>query len=879
MKYNTYFIASLLLFPALYPQEINPDDYRNRVINAVRLSSPIHIDGLLEESLYQTQKYTNFIQSDPDNGKPASERTEFWVGYDDKAIYVGARCWDSQPDSIVGRMGRRDNLGNSDEFQIAIDAYNDNRSAFFFVINPVGTVADGTISNDSWFDDTWDGIWDGKTKVDQYGWTAEMRIPFSQIRFPKQDVYTWGFEVGREIQRRSEHSLYSYFARDESGFVSKFATLKGIENIQPPRRLEFIPYATAGTRLVTSESGNPFYYVLDSFGRTGGDIKIGLGSSFTIDATVNPDFGQVESDPATLNLSDFETIYGEKRPFFVEGSSIFSFGSGGPSSRWGFNFSEPDFFYSRRVGRPPHGWVDSGGWIKSPANTSILSAAKLSGKVGNDLSVGAFSAITQREFATVDEDSIRFEYEVEPATLFNVARSLKEFDDGRHGIGFIYTRVDRNFDANYLTDILADYSTAYGIDAWTFIGKERDWAVSGWIGRSEVHGSKSFMRDLQYYPQHYFQKPDAPHVEVDTSLTKLTGNAARFFLNKENGNVTLNASLGYLEPSFNSNDLGLTFRTDRLNKTIVFGYNWRDPGKIFRNANLHAASSSNHNFDGEKINDMYFFFGGGQFLNYWRLHFFSGWGPNTLSDTHLRGGPLVISPDGYFFDINFGSDYRKNVSYGGGYNMGDSPVGMHSEEIEFWTHMKIGTRFSITVEPEYSWGVNPAQYVMEIDDSTKVDMYGKRYIVAQLDNKRLSASVRMDLTLNPKLSIQTYIQPYITNGYYSDYKEFEKPRTFDFIHYDDTGERILYDDNTGEYYIGNEGNHEVDTQYRYSSFIANTVLRWEFRPGSTLYFVWTRNSNEYLTSGNLGLEDGWSDLSSLTPENLFALKFSYWFDM
>ncbi|NQV38098.1 MAG: carbohydrate binding family 9 domain-containing protein, partial [Candidatus Marinimicrobia bacterium] len=810
-------------------------------------------------------------------GKLSTEKTEAWIGVDDGVLYIGARCWDSQPDSIVGLMGRRDNFANSDEFQIGIDAYNDKRSGFFFVINPVGAIIDGTISNDSWLDENWDGIWEAKAQIDDQGWTLEMRIPFSQLRFDKQDEYVWGIGIGRKIQRRDEQSFTTFYPRGESVLASKFAELHGIKNINPPRRMEFIPYAASGYSSLPDEKDNPYYLGSDAYGRVGGDIKIGIGSNLTIDATINPDFGQVESDPASLNLSDFETIYGEKRPFFVEGSSIFTFGTGGPSNRMGFNFSEPDFFYSRRVGQPPHGWIETDGWVKSPSNSSILGAAKLSGKIGSDLSIGAFSAITEREFAEVDEDSVAFAHEVEPVAYFNMFRMLKEFNNGNQGFGILATRVDRNFEADYLTEVLSKNSTAFGLDGWTFIGKERDWALSAWLGRTIINGTKDYITDLQHYPQHYFQKPDAQHVEVDPTITTLSGNGARVILNKEKGNVTVNAALGYIDPSFNSNDLGLTYRSDRLNKHVVIGYNWREPGKVLRRSDLHVAHSTNHNFDGEKINEMFFFFGSTQLINYSSLSFFSGWGPKTISDTHLRGGPMVISPDGYFIEFGYDSDYRKNIVYGGGTDFGGTPYGQKSFGGYLWSSVKLGTQLTMNLEPSFNRYTELAQYIMEIEDSTRIDMFGKRYILAQLDNKRFSASIRLNYTFNPRLSLQTYIQPYVVSGTYSDYKEFEKPRTYDFIHYDEENEWIKYDEENDSYYISNTSGHDLDTQFRYSSFIANAVLRWEFRPSSTLYFVWTRNANDWKTEGNTELGNGVTNLLSLKTNNLFALKVTYWF--
>ena len=619
----------------------------------------------------------------------------------------------------------------------------------------------------------------------------------------------------------------------------------------------------------------------DLYGRLGGDIKIGIGNNLTIDATINPDFGQVESDPASLNLGAFETIYNEKRPFFVEGSSIFSFGNGGPSNRYGFNFSEPDFVYSRRIGHSPHGGISSSSdSVKIPSSTAILGAAKLSGKITGNNSIGFFTAVTRREYAEINEEGKIFEEEIEPVSYFNVFRELKEFSDGKHGLGILITRVDRNFKLRDLKEILPNSATTWGIDGWTFFGKDRKWALGGWVGQSNIKGSKTFMTDLQYKPQHYFQRPDASHLDVDSAATSMTGTAGRFMLNKEKGNWLINASVGFITPTFDSQQLGLTWNTDRINEHLMVGYTWREPGKYLRRSSLQIAQSTNHNYDGEKINAMNFLFGGAQLLNYWHLDFMIGWGPETLSDTHLRGGPMVISPDGHFQSISVGSDFRKSITYGFGFDRNANRYNESGGGAYTWINFKLGPNFKLYIEPSIYSNRSETQYVGEFDGDSLTPMaseYGKHYVVAQLENTNFTADIRLDYTFNPKLSLQTYIQPYVTNGTYSDYKEFAKSRSYEFFHYSDIGQTVLWDDDSEIYYLGEGTKPDLDVKYRYASFITNAVLRWEFRPGSTIYMVWTHNADEYVTEGNTSIKNGFNSLFSISPNDLFALKVSYWF--
>ena len=648
-KTSFFFVQVLLLLVGI--GRIIPAAESN--LTAYRLNGPLKLDGILSESIYSNSPFNHFVQVDPDNGEPANERTEVWISYDDAAIYAGWRLWDSRADSITTRMSRRDADNNSDEIQFAIDSYNDNRSGFYFIVNPSGAIQDGTIANDGWFDDTWDGIWEYATKIDDTGWTVEMRIPFSQLRFNQQQEILMGLGLGRVIKRKNEHDLSFSAPRGEPGIVSRFGELKGIQNIRPPKRIEVIPYVTSNYASLPSEDDNPFYNGHNSNFDIGTDLKLGIGNNLTIAATINPDFGQVEVDPSVINLSAYETYYDEKRPFFVEGSSIFSFGSGGPTNRSNFNYAQPQYFYSRRIGRAPQGDVDSDGWVDRPSATRILGAAKISGKLPGDLSVGGLTALTRREYAQVDEDSINREVEVEPLTSYNLIRAQKEIQEGKHGLGGLVTYLDRQFDDRDLRYTLTDNALGLGIDGWTFFNDKRNWALASWGGFTRVAGSADRLLDIQQAYNHYYQKPDVDYVEVDSNLTTMEGWAGRLFLNKEKGRVSLSTSLGITSPGFESNDMGINFRTDQINKHFLIGYNWYEPGKIFRSANIWTAVMNNHNFGGDIIDQMFFLSAHLQFLNYTGFWFISGAGPRTLDDTKLRGGPLVASPAGYWGKMGY----------------------------------------------------------------------------------------------------------------------------------------------------------------------------------------------------------------------------------
>ena len=546
----------VVLSAVVAESQTNPDTARSIV--AFRAMVPVKIDGIIDEDLWQRAGETHFIQRLPDEGAPASQKTEAWVAYDDDALYVAVKLYDSRPDSIIGRLARRDQDSESDEVGIEIDAAHDRRTAEYFIVNPVGAIKDGTFSNDTQTDDSWDGIWDVAVRKESWGWSAEFRIPFSQLRFPKSDRYVWGIEIYRGIKRRNEESYLVLHPRTDRVRVSRWVQLIGIERIKPPSRIELLPYATATGKFVQQQPVEAF-----NLGRTdpfkiqrkfptnlGADAKIGLAGDVTLDLSLNPDFAQVEVDPAVVNLTAYETYYQEKRPFFIEGSSILNFGRGGASLLQDFDWTDPSFFYSRRIGRAPQGSVTHTGFLDLPDRTTILGAAKVSGKITNSWSFAALSALTDREYGQVDSAGIRFRDEIEPLAFYGVVRSLKEFNDARQAIGLLGTIVQRNLRDDRMRGLVNDGALSLGIDGWTFLDEDKVWVITGWGGASTVSGTRERITDLQRSAQHFFQRPDAGYLGVDSSATTLTGWASRVWLDKVSGNWIFDAAFGAIHPKF-----------------------------------------------------------------------------------------------------------------------------------------------------------------------------------------------------------------------------------------------------------------------------------------------------------------------------------------
>jgi len=861
-------------------------------LRAVRLGGgqAITIDGLLREPHWQSAERINgFTQRDPTEGAVPSESTVVYIAYDDAALYIGARLYDSHPDSIVARLARRDEGTNSDRFQVFIDPYHDKRSGFYFGISAAGTLYDGTLFNDEWDDNSWDGVWEGKVTRDDLGWVAELRIPYSQLRFVRRSEYVWGINFRREIARKNEFDFIAYTPKNGSGFVSRFPDLVGIERITPPRRLEIMPYATSRAEFTRRPAGDPFNDGSKLSPGFGADAKIGLGSNLTLNATINPDFGQVEVDPAVVNLSDVETFFNEKRPFFVEGSSIFEFGFGGQRNFWGFNWSGPQFFYSRRIGRslglpaaPDNGYVDG------PGGAHILGALKLTGKVAGSWNVGGLTAVTARERATLqDQIGTRWGQEVEPLAAYGVYRAQKEFDKGRQGLGFVTTVAARAFDDPALRDARNSNSTVLGTDGWIFLDSSKTWVTTGWVSASRIAGSRGRITNVQQNSTHYFQKPDASTVDVDPNAMSLSGTAARFTLAKQRGNTFVNSAFGFTSPGFDVNDLGFQSRTGYINAHLGGGRTWTKPGKLFRYAETGGALFRTYDWDGNINWSGAFNFGYVQLNNYYWINWNVAWNPWTVDNRRTRGGPMVTLPPGYQFGIDAGSDSRKSLTLG----MGAFTYVRSGEDYDWQTYANVQFRpkpnVSVTVGPNLSGSSNPRQYIGAFADTTggAPSTYDNHYVFGRINQTELSAGIRLNWTYSPTLSLQLYAQPLISAGRYDQFRELARPRSNDYSHFGrDNNSTITFVDSTNSYEVDPDGAGPAEMlsfgkpDFNFKSLRGNAVLRWEYMPGSTLYFVWTQSRSDFEDVGDFRFGSSMGRMLRAPAENIFMIKATYWWN-
>ncbi len=882
MKIILLFLLANYFSQLLHAEQNDSINKKSIIVKAHRISEPIKIDGILSENIWNSQTgASDFVQRDPKEGNDPTEKTVVFLAYDEQALYVAAKLFDSSPDSIIARLSRRDVGNNDDLFGIFLDPHYDKRSGYYFGVSASGTQYDGVLYNDRWDDNSWDGVWESSVKINDDGWSCEFRIPFSQMRFNNNPKYVWGVNFRRDISRKNEIDYLVYIPKSEQTFVSRFYDLVGIDDVKPSSSIEVLPYFTTKAEFLQHSAGDPFNDGSRYFPGIGGDLKMSIGSNLKLNATINPDFGQVEIDPAVINLSDVETFFSEKRPFFTEGSTIFNFGQGGATNYWGFNWGNPIFFYSRRIGRVPQGNIPDADYSDAPLATHILGAAKLTGKVFENWNFGTIQAITKREFAEIQFNDYRSKVEIEPLTYYSVIRAQKEFDEGRQGLGGITTLTTRSFDDDRLKEEINKNAFTTGLDGWVFLDSSKTWVFAGAAGYSTVLGTKERMINLQKSSRHYFQRPDANEFRLDSNATSLSGYAGRFVLNKQKGNFFFNSAFGFISPGFEINDIGFLYRADVINMHVGSGYFWSDPTESYRYLELGGALFGNWDFDGNRTWSGIFHFGSLQFLNYYNLNWNLGLYDASVNNRATRGGPLMLNPAGMEASINVNTDNRKSWVVSLGYSFGgkfDFPFYWQiSTELEF----RPVSNILLSVSPFYSIEHENSQWVDAFEDKTAANTFGKRYVFAELNQNTFGAGIRLNWTFTPKLSLQIYLQPLISSGDYKNYKELAKSRTYKFNQYQ-IDEAIQ---NEEEYFVDPDGSGPSqgfvisNPDFNYKSLRGNAVLRWEYLPGSVLYFVWTQTRTDEENIGEFKFKKSFDRLLDAHPDNIFLIKFSYWLNI
>jgi hypothetical protein len=850
-------------------------------MSATRARSSIRIDGILDDSAWiASAPISGFTQREPQENAAPTQRTVVRISFDDHALYVSAELFDSAPDSIISQLARRDNWVTSDRFMVMLDPYRDKRTGYYFGLNVAGTQYDGTLLNDDWDDDTWDGVWQSATRRTPQGWVAEMRIPYSQLRFRPGANQVWGINFRRDIARRNERDYIVFTPTNGSGFVSRFPELAGLDQLKPPRRLELVPYATARAEYISHDSEDPFNDGSVYEAGLGGDFRVGLGSNLTVNGTVNPDFGQVELDPAVVNLSDVEVFFPERRPFFVEGADLYNnFGSGGSNNFWGFNWAQHTFVYTRRVGRRPQGSTPEADYVDVPGGTRLLGAAKLSGRAGGN-NIGLMTSLTRREYARVEAAGVESRTQVEPLTSWNALRLQRDFDGGRHAIGLISTVTQRFFNDDVLPNEMNRGAYTFGLDGWTFLDEKKVWVVTGWAGGSLVTGTRERMLSLQEGSTHYFQRPDAGHVEVDSAATSLTGWAGRLLVNKQKGPVQVNASFGMINPGLELNDQGFAPRSDIINSHFLTGYRWMKPTAWYQSARVNLAAFSAWDFGGNQTGAGLFHNGNIQFRSFWWLYWRLEGNPQTTNIRLTRGGPAMLNPSGMSGSIGFDSDSRKRVVFGANVYANRYRQGAdNSWGVESYVEWRPMQQLQVSLGPQLFRNLDGAQYVGTFADSLAVNTFGNRYVFGDLAQWTLSANIRLNWIFTPRLSLELFMQPFVSSGEYRQIKELAAPRTFDFLRYGvdggsswDQGAGVVDPDGSGPAAPIEVG----DPDFTVASVRGNAVLRWEWSPGSTVFLVWTHNRNNSDGSPEFDPGQSFNTLFQSPGDNVLQVKWTWW---
>jgi len=859
----------------------NGDGSARRVYVTQHTATPPRIDGRLDDEAWSAVEWaSDFIQRDPLEGAAPTGQTAFKILYDDQNLYIAYQVYDPEPERIASILDRRDAFPG-DWVEINIDSLHDLRTAFSFTASVSGTQGDEFISEDgdNW-DSNWNPIWEHQACVGADGWTAEARIPLSQLRYADRAEHVWGIQVQRRIERCEERSTWQPIPKNEDGWVSKFGELRGINGIRPQRRIEIMPYFVSKAERFEATPGDPF-----NDGRRGSlsgglDGKIGVTGDVTLDLTVNPDFGQVEADPSQVNLTAFETFFSEKRPFFIEGNNILSFNVA-PSIAYGTHTTDR-LFYSRRIGRAPQYRADwnEEGFVDQPTGTSILGAGKLSGKTAGGVSLAILESVTAEETAEVDRAGRRRQIAVEPLTNYFAGRLQKDLREGRTRVGGMVTAVNRRIEDAHL-EFLHDAAYAGGMDFFHYLSGRRYYVALRMTG-SRVQGSPAAILRTQTAPARYYQRPDNGGQSVDSTRTSLSGQAGSLLFGKSEGKFMFQGGAAMRSAGFEINDLGYVRNCDEINQFAWAGYYIRNPIGIFRGLQFNFNQWLDFEYDtGENLYQAANHNGNASFRNNWNLNWSLSRENERISNHELRGGPSMKMPGDWNGNLNVSTDWRKPVSFAlgaSGSTLDDASGG--SEGIGLEATWRPSHAMRIAFCPSISRGRCDLQYV-----GTRSGAEGARYVYGRLDQETFDLTFRIDLALTPRLTAQYYGAPFIAAGRYSQFKRVTAPRA---DRYEDRfvtlGDAVAYNEATGMYLVDEDGDQEADysfadPDFNIRDFNSNLVVRWEYSPGSSLYLVWQQARSGYSPDGRFDLADDLDALGRVHPHNIFLIKLSRWFNL
>jgi len=877
---------------------------------AGQLVGEISLDGRLDEDAWSRAPVaTEFTQGTPVEGIPAEEETEMRILIGEDAIYVGARMYESDPSTIVDRLVRRDQEGVYDYVSVSLDPNRDRRTGYYFRVSAANVQVDQFYYDDQRPDRAWNAVWESEVHHDELGWTAEIRIPLSQIRYEsEEDVQTWGVNFGRKRMSSNETSYFSLRSRTRQGFVSQFGTLENVRVPRPSRRIEVRPYAVSSLHMGPSKPGDPFFDGSDVTTRVGSDFRLGLGSAFTLDATINPDFGQVEADPAVINLSAFETRFEERRPFFVEDAQVLDFSLG-------LTGRGDELFYSRRIGRAPQGDAPySATYSDTPTDATILGAGKVTGRTNGGLSFGALAALTDSEEgrAFYGEEGRYEDFLVEPRAQYGVVKIQQDFKDGASQVGGIVTAMSRSLPQDGSFDFLSSEAFSAGV-RFQHQWNDRDWALNGFFAGSHVRGDPAAMIRIQRSSNHYFQRPDATRAGVDSIATSITGAQWRLQLSRQNGeHWTGGGWIGETTGGLEINDLGYSRSLENMEAGANVNYREIRPGSWYKSYNflLWAVGSWSHEaldevgsweaWENARLTGTANLTARSTFINDWNGDFTVTYSPDHYNYTFTRGGPVMLDPGSTTIRGNVTTDTRKRVSFRAGFSrrVGFDDSG---DELSFngTISLKPSDQLDLSLAPRISKQTVMDQYVTSTSTLPYEPTYGRRYLFGELERRTFSMQARISWTFSPSLSFQLFAQPLISSGDYLTYKQLVAARTYDFDRLEEgtfssidgvvncAGGQLCteveeYGTRRQHIDLDEDGTADFsfwDKDFNVRSLVGNAVLRWEYLPGSTVYFVWQRRQAGSVPLGDFDFERDLDALLAAPSDDRFMIKVNYWLGM
>ncbi len=793
--------------------------------------------------------------------------TQLKILYDDRNIYVAIRAFDSEPEKITRKAGRRDEF-TGDVVGVTFDSYHDHRTGFEFDITAAGQKIDLLLTNPLNGDDSWDAVWYGKSGMEDSAWTAEFEIPLSQLRYSSEDEQIWGLHCWRWIDRLQEESDWEPQTSTGAGILYHFGELRGIKDLPSYRRIEIMPYSLGRVNTFEKESGNPFKDKGRKwFGNFGLDAKVGLSTNFTADITINPDFGQVESDPSVMNLTAFETFYEEKRPFFLEGKNIF-----------GFDVDGTSIFYSRRIGHSPNYTPDlkDGEYVDFPDNTTIISAEKISGKTAGGFSIGVLQSLTANQQATIFSLGKESKIGVEPLTNYFIARIQQDFSEGNTMLGGIFTSTNRFIKDSQLEFLNRNAYTG-GID-FLHQWNSKEFFIDAKLIGSYINGSTEAMNILQSASARYYQRPDASYLNFDSSRTFLSGFGGNVKIGR--GSVGLwrySTAVNWRSPGLDLNDLGFMQTADVVEQENAISYFVNQPVSIFRTYSIGLEQTNiwdsglEYLSSGAELN-VYL-----EFLNKWAFSASLSYTSQALDTRLLRGGYAMLIPPSWSNYFYIRTDPSEKVFLDLSINLSNS-----ASQILTFIQIQPGISFmpmntlKFAVSASFSSSINKLQYIgiEQVNNQNK-------YLLGKVNQETIGATFRIDYNINPDLSIQYYGSPFASVGKYSEFKSVTNPRASEYINRYSILDPLLDGNN---YNVFGEDNSQLsytfgNPDFNFFQFRSNLVLRWEYSPGSQVYFVWSQERTNYISPGNSSVFDAFSSLRKVYPDNIFLIKLNYWFSI